>query len=250
MPRIVFEEARLENGTLSLFLSALGATYEVKYECPRNVGLQFVDGVYHLVDPSGSKYWPNPNDVQLRLSLLSKVIDFDVKYIGQAYGKDGSRNALDRLLKHETLQKISLRGIPETHRLTLLLLTIIPNSMLFTAFNPFAKNKDDDGSRIRAGLDKLFGTDEQERITLYEASLIRYFSPEYNLEFKNSFPSTNLKVLQDCYDKDFSAVVAEICIDELPFRLKSDCVKPAMHHIAKHDLHKDQDRKSFFDMKG
>ena len=208
VPRIVLEDARLENGTLSLFLSALGVTHEVQYDCPEESRLQFVDGIYHVVDAAGNKGWPSPHDVQARLSSTSKAIDFDVKYIGQAYGKDGSRNALDRLLKHETLQKIALKGIPDTHTLTLLLLKVVPNNQLFTVFNPFAKKKDDDGTRIRAGLDKLFETNEQERITLYEASLIRYFLPEYNKEFKNSFPSTNLKVLQDCYEKDFSAVVA------------------------------------------
>jgi len=248
VPRIVLEDAQLENDTLSLFLSALGVTYEVQYKCPENCRLQFVDGIHHVVDSSGNLGWPSPHDVQARLSSISQAIDFDVKYIGQAYGKDGSRNALDRLLKHETLQKIALKGIPDTHKLTLLLLTVVPNSQLFTAFNPFAKNKDDDGARIRAGLDKLFETNEQERITLYEASLIRYFSPEYNKEFKNSFPSTNLRVLQDCYEKDFSAVVAEIYIDELPFRLRSDCVEPANYHIAKHDLHKESDRRMFFEL--
>lgn len=246
VPKIVLEDAKLEKDTLSLFMSALGETYEIQYKCPENCRLQLVDGIYHVVDASGALGWPSPQDVQMRLSSISQAIDFDVKYIGQAYGKDGSRNALDRLLKHETLQKIALKGIPETHKLTLLLLTVVPNSQLFTFFNPFAKNKDDDGARIRAGLDKLFKTNEQERITLYEASLIRYFSPEYNIEFKNSFPSTNLKVLQDCYDKDFSAVVAEIYIDELPFRLRSDLVAPAHYHIAKHDLHKESDRRIFF----
>ncbi len=246
VPRIVLENAKLENDKLSIFMSALGQTYEVKYPCPEGCRLQLVDDIYHVVDASGRLGWPSPQDLQARLSSISQAIDFDVKYIGQAYGKDGSRNALDRLLKHETLQKIALKGIPETHKLTLLLLTVVPNSQLFTFFNPFAKNKDNDGTRIRAGLEKLYETSEQERITLYEASLIRYFSPEYNIEFKNSFPSTNLKVLQACYEKDFSAVVAEICIDELPFRLRSDCVAPAHYHIAKHNLHKESDRRIFF----
>ena len=113
-------------------------------------------------------------------------------------------------------------------------------------FNPHAENKDKEGTRIKAGLDKLFDTDEAERITLYEAALIRYFEPEFNKEFKKSFPSTQLKVLEDCYDKDFSAVVAEICIDDLPFLIGSETVAPAQYHIAKHDLHDEDERKAFF----
>lgn len=55
-----------------------------------------------------------------------------------------------------------------------------------------------------------------------------------------------MKLLADCYDKDFSALVAEICIDELPFKLFSDAVKRKQHHIAKHDLHTDEARRIFF----
>lgn len=171
---------------------------------------------------------------------------FEVKYVGQAYGQDGSRNAVDRLLKHETLQKIALKGVPDGHQLTLLLLAVQPENQLFTVMNPFAKNKDGSGERIKAGLEKLYNTTEIERISIYEAALIRYFYPDFNKEFKDSFPSTNLKILQDCYKKDFSAVVAEICIDDLPFQLFSGAVEQSFYHIAKHDLHQDKDRRAFF----
>lgn len=248
VPRIEKEGARLEDGVLHLDFTVLGSKHTVKYHVPKELALKVEGDFQYLEDPDGQRYWPEDNQLQYLLSIETGAIDFEVKYIGQAYGQDGSRNALDRLLKHETLQKIALKGVPDGYRLSLLLLSIEPSNQLFTVFNPFAKNKDEDGERIRAGLDKLFNTSEQERTTLYEASLIRYFYPEYNKEFKDSFPSTNLKVLQDCYNKDFSAVVAEINIDELPFRLKSATVAPAHSHIAKHDLHKTEDRKMFFSL--
>lgn len=161
-------------------------------------------------------------------------------------GEDGSRHALDRLKKHETLQKIAVKGIPEGCSLTILMLAIEPANQLITMFNPWAKDKSQGSDRIKKGLDKLFETNEAERTTLYEASLIRYFQPPFNKEFKNSFPSTNLKVLADCYDKDFSAVAAEISIDELPFWLFSAAVERKPYHIAKHDLHTDAARRVFF----
>ena len=246
VPRIESKEFWLKDGVLNLIYTILGNDYTLTYEVPRDWVIKEEDGYSFLEDPAGKKYWPNDDHIQRRLSAETGLIDFDVKYIGQAYGQDGSRNALDRLLKHETLQKIALKGVPEGYKLTLLLLSIEPSTQLFTMFNPFAKNKDDKGGRIRSGLDKLFSTSEQERTTLYEASLIKYFSPEYNKEFKDSFPSTNLKVLQDCYSKDFSAVVAEIIHDDIPFRLKSHTVAASHMHIAKHDLHKTEDRKMFF----
>jgi len=59
-------------------------------------------------------------------------------------------------------------------------------------------------------------------------------------------PSTNMKLLGDCYAKDIAAVVAEISFDELPFRLYSAVVEPQNSHIAWHDLHDDPARKIFF----
>jgi hypothetical protein len=75
-----------------------------------------------------------------RLNSDSKSASFKVKYVGQAYGKDGSRSAVDRLLKHEMLQPIALDGAPEGYRITLLLLSIQPGNQLITVFNPFAKD--------------------------------------------------------------------------------------------------------------
>jgi hypothetical protein len=245
-PVIDFTGASQSGSSLTLNFKIAEKEHEIVFQVPEEYTLKIDDGLHYLEDSEGQRSWFNENYIQSMLSDQSKAVTFEVKYVGQAYGKDGSRNAIDRLLKHETLQKISVKGVPSGYRLSLLMLAIQPNNQLLTVMNPFAQNKDEGNKRIRSGLDKLFNTDEQERITLYEASLIKYFSPEFNKEFKNSFPSTNLKVLQDCYEKDFGAVIAEICIDELPFQLFSKEVKPAFKHIAKHDLHKEADRKMFF----
>lgn len=245
-PRIDFIEAIQQGSELKLKFAVLGKEHYVNFDLPDGFSLKSEGDLYYIEDPSGRRTWPDDNDIQVRLSTVSKVINFEVKYVGQAYGKDGSRNAIDRLLKHETLQKIALKGVPEGYRLTLLLLSVQSNNQLFTVMNPFAKSNDESGARIQSGLHKLFNTTEEERVSLYEAGLIRYFYPEFNKEFKDSFPSTNLKILQDCYDKDFCAVIAEICIDDLPFRLWSKTIEPKAYHIAKHNLHKDEDRRMFF----
>lgn len=245
-PVIEFVDAKQDANQLGLKFTVRGQEHIVTYELHEGLLLRQEGELYYLEDASGTRGWPNMLEAQSRLSSQSGTVSFEVKYIGQAYGQDGSRNAVDRLLKHETLQKISLMGVPDGFKLSLLMLEIQPNNQLFTLINPFAQKKDDNGERIKSGLDKLFNTTEQERVSLYEAALIRYFYPKFNKEFKDSFPSTNLKILQDCYEKDFSAVVAEINIDGLPFRLCSEQVKPAPHHIAKHHLHKAQERRVFF----
>lgn len=235
-----------KESNLTITVSALSKTYNLIWPVPEDAILKKSNDMYYLEDKLGQRFTVSNENILKKLNSEFQIMNFDVKYIGQAYGKDGSRNAIDRLKKHETLQKISLKGIPDGYTLSLLLLDIKHNTQLVTVINPWAENNDSSDRRIKDGLDKLFDTSEKERTTLYEASLIRYFTPTFNKEFKNSFPSTNLSVLQDCYEKDFSAVIAEICHDDIPFKLYSDTVKPSPFHIAKHDLHKETNRKVFF----
>lgn len=245
-PNIEFVEAIQNGKKLSMVYLITSDQYILEYDIPDGFSLATLNGGFYLQGDSGDTISFNQELILQDLNYKTQAINFEVKYIGQSYGKDGSRNAIDRLLKHETLQKISLQGIPDGYHLSLLLIQIQPNNQLFTLINPFAQNDDDAKSRIRSGVDKLFDTTEQERISLYEASLIRYFSPQYNKEFKNSFPSTNLKILQDCYEKDFSGIVSEICLDDLPYKLFSDSVDPATQHIITYDLHEQDARRMFF----
>ncbi|MGK2908725.1 MAG: hypothetical protein ACSLE1_02835 [Sphingobium sp.] len=248
LPAVELVDDREEDGNLVIGLTVSSERHELSWPIP--VGAKVIDTDRgKFFEKNGLVWAPSEHDMMRRLNDEQEAIRFDVLYVGQAYGKDGSRNALDRLLKHETLQKISVKGIPADRRLTLLMLEIEPGNRMITVMNPWAENKEDGPKRIAAGLDKLFGTSDAERVTLYEASLIRYFQPPFNKEFKDSFPSTNLKVLADCYEKDFAGLISGICIDELPFKLTSEAVAPAQYHTAKFDLHEDEARRMFFSPK-
>lgn len=248
-PRIEFVDATQQDRILLVEFDVQGSRHFVPLDIPEGLTLVRDEEYWRLEAPDGTWFFPSQQDMNSALSAQIGVPRFEVKYVGQAYGKDRSRNAIDRLLKHETLQKIAVKGAPEGHRLALILLSVQTDTRVVTLINPHARETAQGDSRIRAGLNKLFNTTEAERISLYEAALIRYFYPEFNKEFKDSFPSTNLKILQDCYDKDFSAVIAEICIDDLPFRLWSAAVEPKAYHIAKHHLHASEDRRMFFGLR-
>lgn len=252
-PRVDFEGASQDGRELVCHLKMLGDIYEVRFPLPEGMELRTeqVDGQdsWLLVDQAGKLYFPSAKQMQTRLQASTGKCYFDIQYIGQAYGKSGSRNALDRLRKHETLQKISLRGIPEGHALQVVMLKVVPATRILTMFNPRAKDTSKGDQRLKSGLDKLFNTDEAERTTLYEASLIRHFEPCYNKEFKDSFPSTNLKVLQDCYEKDFSALIAEINFDDMPFIFKSEKIPAQPSVMAMHNLHASEDRAVFFGLR-
>jgi hypothetical protein len=249
LPVVNVESVDLAHEIFGVVVSSLGQSHKLTWDLPEGWKLFKDEEPYYLIAPNGDCYAPGDSDILAKLRSTGVRLDFDVQYIGQAYGDEGSRTALDRLRKHETLQKIALEGIKEGHRLEVLLLEVVPANRIITVFNPKAEERKTGEERIKAGLDKLFRTTEKERISLYEAALIRYFKPPYNSKFKESFPSTNMTVLKDCYNKDFSAVIAEIGFDELPYELFSNHIEAQNHHIAGYDLHDETDRKVFFSYK-
>jgi len=246
IPTVDFIGEEKSTHKLTMKFDIFGQNIELDWPNPGGSDLHFDANKFSPSDGNERHFYPSKKMIIEKLRDESGMITFDVQYIGQAYGSDGSRNAMNRLLKHETLQKIAVQGIPHGYDLQILMLAIHESNTVMTKINPFAENTDVGEVRFEAGQDKLFGTSKQERVSLYEAALIRYFMPKFNHEFKHSFPSTNLKVLRDCYDKDFSAIAAEINFDRLPYYLCSDTVKAALTHRAFFDLHDDEKRKVFF----
>ena len=64
--------------------------------------------------------------------------------------------------------------------------------------------------------------------------------------YKENFPSSNHKILEECYKLDFSGLIVEINTEELDFFLYSDLVTKNFHHIIKIDLISTTDRYGFF----
>lgn len=251
-PRIVTQPKAIENNNFVVTVERddFPNVKEILFPVPE--GFKFEtnsDGLSYAINSQGHMLAPTEEQVLLAIVNQLGPIPFEVLYIGQAYGSDGERNVIDRLKKHETLQKISLQEQTEDAQLQIITLELSENR-INSVINPFAKSKGDDQfkARLKMGLDKLENTSEAERVTLFEAAFIRYFQPEYNVRLKYSFPSTNLKMLQDCYDKDFQSLVAEICFDDFHYSLRSKTIAPtsANDHFAKYDLHTAQNRKSFF----
>ena len=206
------------------------------------------DNIACIVDSSGKTYpLPDGGAISYMISSQIKPLDFKVKYVGQAYRKDGSRNAIHRLQEHATLQKIAIKHENAAADLQLILVELSENRII-TEINPFALQTDEalSKSRIKNAVSSLREMTEKEKVSLYEAAMIRYFRPEYNNQLKENFPSTNMRFLNDCYQKDVQGIIAEFCIDEFPYRLFSDNVAPSIDHIAQFDLHTEEDRKNFF----
>lgn len=87
---------------------------------------------------------------------------------------------------------------------------------------------------------------EHQQICLAEVGLIRYFQPPYNEIYKETFPASDQKILDDCYKIDFSGLIVEIDTSELQLLLHSSTASAAEHHLAQFDLNDPTVRRSFF----
>ncbi len=154
-------------------------------------------------------------------NIKSDVLDYEILYIGQAYGKNGKRTALDRLASHETVQKIythALTNNPDSD-IWVMLTHFSQVSTLFSLGeyllkDPEISDKEEDK------INDFFKNEglrfsEKQKINFTEASLIKLFEPPYNSEFKNSFPDKNHKSYTECYSLDVRSLTIELDTSEM-----------------------------------
>lgn len=175
------------------------------------------------------------------------VRDLEVIYVGQAFG-DGNRNALDRLRSHATLQQILAEQAAQRPDDEIMLLLFKYEMQFFTSMDGITKSGISDERDTEHFLNIVDNPPtEKQQIAIAEAGLIRYFAPDYNEKYKNSFPHDQLKILEDCYKLDFAGLVVEINTEDVLAPLWSPNTKgKGVHHIAQFDLHDLKVRRSFF----
>lgn len=71
----------------------------IKFGIPEGFTFETKDGYSYIIDREGTKLAPTEDRVTAAIAEQLGPIPFHVKYIGQAYGKDGKRNVVDRLKK-------------------------------------------------------------------------------------------------------------------------------------------------------
>lgn len=182
------------------------------------------------------------------------VWEFEILYIGQAFGKDGERIATDRLKSHSTLQKI-LTDYYSSHpdkQLYIFLFEFMPQ--LNVSFD---------------GLTKIYSSTQEEEdihfndvmnnplkynqiINITEAAMINYFKPPYNINFIDNFPDEEHKGYSQYYDLDYNSLVVEIDLEfDMISRIQlfSDANRiNSSFDFIQYELFNDPNRKSMFDI--
>jgi hypothetical protein len=181
----------------------------------------------------------------------NKIEDLDryeVLYVGQAFGNQGGRSAIERLRSHSTLQKIlALTSHEHPDKEIMIFMYGFEHSQIISSIDGRAKDADN----TEKNETRLFNAmsnppDNKQKIGMIEAGLIRYFKPAYNEIFKTKFPSTKHKVLESCRKLDISGLVVELDSSDLNLKLYSQQVTPINHHIIQIDLVSEKNRQSFF----
>ncbi|EJQ72400.1 YecA family protein [Bacillus toyonensis] len=177
-------------------------------------------------------------------------LDTEVVYVGQSYGKDGSRDALQRLASHSTLQKIladtSSEGIELEVAITLWDFT----PQLLTSIDGRSKDFIKSEKENSAHIEKVWSAPplllDSHIINVTEAALINYFKPKYNEMFKNNFPDVNHKGYRFYYDYDYNAVSVELDAACVNLKISSEHTEYYQYRAIKYPLNSEEERKSMF----
>jgi len=201
--------------------------------------------------PDGSEHSIAKSNLLLKYLAFQQNIyldefDLEVLYVGQAFGKDGSRITVDRLKTHEKAQRIyfdTQQKFPD-YEIWFLALTFTP--LLMTMFKPWG---DVDPNLFENELEEQQKLEEtpvsfDQQITIAEAALIKYFNTyEYNKEYLD-FPSPEHKSYEDLYKLDFNSAGFEVTSKSIHTKLWSKSVSPTFFHYQSFFLHSDTDRKA------
>lgn len=174
--------------------------------------------------------------------------ELEVLYVGQAFGAEGKRSAVDRLSSHSTLQKILADVAAKSPNYEVwLVLYQFEYSQYYLNMNgtvvPTMDNDADTEHYMEVLKAKIKRSSE---IALAEAGLIRYFDPPYNKVFTKSFPKRSQKLLKKVYKLDLAGLIVEVNIEDIGLRLFSENAASNFHHIARFDLHSPKERESMF----
>lgn len=186
------------------------------------------------------------------LENSKRNLECEIVYIGQSYGKNGERDALDRLKSHSTLQKIQsdhLFNAPESD-IAVSLWEFTPR--LLTSFDgitkEYEKSSEEDKEHMLKVLENPPLHINNQIINVTEAALINYFKPEYNEKFKNNFPDIEHLGYKYYYDLDFNSLLVELDPDAIGLNVFSKEKDYKIFNPIEYTLHPENVRKSMFDI--
>jgi hypothetical protein len=219
---------------------------ELRLECP------YPHTAITMFSPAGERLHHSKAALLARYigsEELRTKLALEVLYIGQAYGTDGKRTAPDRLKAHSTLQAIYSEAISRSPDKEVWLALWNFEPQLLTFIDGLTKQYQTTFEEDDAHIHQVISTpiSGQQRINFTEAALINYFKPEYNITFKNIFPSPAHATYSECYELDINSLIVEVDTEDFDACLWTPSVEEKWHHLITYGLHSAEERRSMFD---
>lgn len=191
----------------------------------------------HFVDDYKHNLLPRP-----------KFMDFKVLYIGQALDKS-DMPIFNRLIKHETLEKIYSVTAPEKE-VFLFLFPLFKVDGFIEMKNSLPSQKAHvlkDNTRLESFIKSNLELPFDQHISIAEAAFIRYFQPEYNDHHKRTFPTKRNTSYNELYKMDFNTVGIRLDGTEMDYHFFSDVVPSNPIHNHSYFLPTETDRRRLFE---
>jgi len=154
------------------------------------------------------------DNIHEKSDTLEPLLDYEVLYIGQGFGEDGKRTAIDRLSSHSTLQIIYSEAMQRNPDSEIWILLASFRQQNISAMNGLIsmppENEKEDFTRWLNFNNRKNPFSERQKINFTEAALIKTFLPKYNKEYKNTFPNPAHSSYSECYSLDINSIVVEL----------------------------------------
>jgi len=177
--------------------------------------------------------------------------DLEVMYIGQAYGRTKLKTIDYRVLNHNKIQEIALDILEKGSNEEIIIVGLkFENNALGTSFVGIndkvirPTNESMQELQNKAGKKLTKG----QEITVCEASLISYFRPQLNTEYKKTFPSKDFTSYDELYEIDFEYSSLVVNTKFYGVRLFSEHIKERKYeHFQYFPLKSTEDKDSLFE---
>jgi hypothetical protein len=179
-----------------------------------------------------------------------EYLDLEILYIGQSFSGSDGYGIRQRLENHSTLQRIYAKVINDFPNYEVLLGVFHFEIDMITSIDGTVKETDTTDEEDNAHISEVLSSpvSEQQSVNFVEAGLIKYFEPEFNKTFKNSFPDSSHSSYASCYDLDFNQLNITLACDTINTFVYSAKVPRNFMHLAEFQLHSSEDRKAMFDV--
>lgn len=169
-------------------------------------------------------------------------------YIGQAFGRTATKTINYRILNHDKVQRIALDILDKGSNEEVLIIGLkIKNNDIGTSIVTIDSNTKAPTIQDLVTKSSKRITERQE-ITVFEASLIKYFQPDLNTEYKETFPSLDFTSYDEIFETDFNYSAMTIDTKPIFTRIFSKHITERKYIHSQHfPLTSRSDKKTLFE---